>query len=108
MEKERKKYYRYEPDDNGSFRIMEKMLFGANKNCFLTKAEATKHFQNAEKKALDKYEKIILGIDKLKKEVGEFSYDCDVEVLDDSGLMTAMYIEFDVDGYNFKFNQEGK
>lgn len=105
MEKERKKYYRYEPDDNGSFRIKEKMLFGANRNCFLTEAEATNHFENAEKIALDKYEKIMLGIEKIKKEVGDFTYDCDVEVLDDSGLIATMYIEFDVDGYNFRFNQ---
>ena len=52
----------------------------------------------------DKYEKIILGINKLKEEVGNFSYDCDVKVLDDSGLETTMYIEFNVDGYDFRFN----
>lgn len=102
---EKKKYYRYEPNDNGSFSIKEKMLFGANRNCFLTKEEATVHFKHAEKVALEKYERIIIGINKLKEEVGDFSYNCLVEVLDDSGLETAVCIEFNVDGYDFRFNQ---
>lgn len=101
---DKRKYYRYEPNDRGIFRLKEKMLFGAKRNCFLTKEEATAHFVHAEKIAVDKYEKIILGINKLKEEVGNFSYDCDVKVLDDSGLETTMYIEFNVDGYDFRFN----
>ncbi|MDF2879994.1 MAG: hypothetical protein K0R54_551 [Clostridiaceae bacterium] len=103
---EKKLYYIYEPNNKGSFSIKEKMLFGPWKNCFLTKEEATIHFEKAERTALDKYEKIIIGINKLKKELGNFTYECDVEVLDDSGLETYMYIEFNVDGYNFRFNQE--
>ena len=73
---EKKKYYRYEPYDNGHFILKEKMLYGADKNCFLT-----------------------------KEEVGDFTYDCDVYVHDDSGLETKMYIELNVDGYDFRFNQ---
>lgn len=102
---EKRKYYRYEPNDRGSFGIVEKLLYNAHKNCFLTKEEATLHFEKAEKKALEKYEKIMIGIAKLKEEVGDFTYDCEVFVHDDSGLYTTMYIEFDVDGYNFTFKQ---
>ena len=101
---EKKKYYRYEPNEKGTFRIKERMLYGAGKNCFLTREEATSHFKDAQQIALDKYEKIEIGIAKLKEAVGDFSYDCDVEVLDDTGLETTMYIEFDVDGYDFRFN----
>lgn len=103
---EKKKYFRYEPNDNGSFILKERMFYGANRNCFLTKEEATNHFEKAEKVALEKYEKIMNGINKLKEEVGDFSYDCDVHVHDDSGLYTIMYIEFNVDGYDFRFNQD--
>ncbi|WP_373262097.1 hypothetical protein [Hungatella hathewayi] len=102
---EKKKYYRYEPDDYGTFRIKERYFYGPNKNCFFTKNEATIHFKNAEKIAIDKYEKIMNGISKLKEKVGDFSYDCDVHVDDDSGLYTTVYIEFNVDGYDFRFNQ---
>lgn len=102
---EKKKYYRYEPNENGTFYIKERMLCGAGKNCFLTKDEATNHFKKAQHIALDKYEKIEIGISKLKEAVGGFSYDCDVKALDDTGLETTMYIEFNVDGYDFRFNQ---
>ncbi|RHB42013.1 hypothetical protein DW886_15775 [Enterocloster aldenensis] len=102
---EKKKYYRYEPYDNGYFILKEKMLYRADKNCFLTKEEAANHFENAQETALDKYEKIMNGICRLKEEVGDFTYDCDVYVHDDSGLETRMYIEFNVDGYDFRFNQ---
>lgn len=104
---EKKKYYRFEnqSEDSNNFILKEKLLYGANKNCFKTKEEAIIHFEQAEKTALDKYEKIIIGINKLKEELGNFSYECDVWALDDSGLETTMYIEFNVDGYNFRFNQ---
>lgn len=102
---EKKLYYRCEPNDNGSFSIKEKMLFGKGKNCFLTKEEAINHFEKAERIALDKYEKIIIGLNELKKELGDFSYECGAWALDDTGLETTMYIEFNVDGYDFRFNQ---
>lgn len=54
---EKRKYYRYEPNDRGIFRLKEKIVFGAQKNCFLTKEEATAHFVRAEKIAVDKSEK---------------------------------------------------
>lgn len=87
-----------------SFVSKKKCFLEQKEIAFLTKEEATAHFVHAEKIAVDKYEKIILGINKLKEEVGNFSYDCDVKVLDDSGLETTMYIEFNVDGYDFRFN----
>lgn len=74
-------------------------------NCFITKEEATKHFKESEKIATKKYNNIIKGINKLKNLFGDFSYDCHVEVLDDSGLDTYMYIEINVNGYYFKFKQ---
>ena len=102
---EKRLYYRYEPNEKGKFSIKEKLLFGAYKNCFITKEEATIHFEKAEKVALEKYEEIIIGIDKLKEKLGNFSYDCQVETLDDTGLEIKMCIDFDVDGYEFKFIQ---
>ena len=102
---ETKKYYKCEPINNGSYRIIEKMLFNAGKNFFELKEDAINHFVNAERIAFDKYNKILIGISKLKEELGEFSYDCEATALDDTGLETTMYIEFYVDGYCFKFNQ---
>lgn len=102
---EKRKYYRCEPNDTGSFNVRELMLYGAGKNCFLTKEEAVKHFENAERVALDKYEKLMIGISKLKKEIGDFNFGCEIEVLDDSGLETTMYVEFLIDGYEFRYNQ---
>ena len=46
---EKKKYYRCEPNDNGSYNVKEKMLYSAGKNCFTTKEEAIEHYKNAEK-----------------------------------------------------------
>ena len=51
------------------------MLYGANKNCFISKEEAKTHFEEANKIALEKYENIIDGINKLKESLGDFSYD---------------------------------
>ncbi|MBE7728070.1 MAG: hypothetical protein E7244_27885 [Enterocloster citroniae] len=102
---EKKTYYRYEPDDYGTFIIKEHILYGPKRNCFLTKEEATNHFENAQRVALNKYKKIMSGINRLKEEVGDFSYDCDVYVHDDSGLEIKMYIEINVNGYDFRFNQ---
>ena len=102
---EKNKYYRCEPKDDGLYRIKELNLYGAGKNCFLTKEEAVKHYEKAEKKASKKYEKIMEGLQKLKNSVGNFSYDCEATAYDDTGLETQMYIEFYIDGYNFRYNQ---
>ena len=54
---------------------------------------------------MEKYKKIIEGIGKLKEELGDFSYDCEADALDDTGLEITMYIKFYVDGYCFRFEQ---
>ena len=102
---EKKLYYRAIPKANGDFYIIKEMLRGRGKNCFLTEEESINHFIEAKRMALEKYKKITVGINKLKEELGDFSFDCDVEVLDDSGLEVTMYIELDVEGYAFRFNQ---
>lgn len=104
---EKKKYYIFEnqSESDNNFVLKEKLLFGAGKNCFKSNEEAVTHFEEANKIALEKYEKIVNGIEKLKEEFGNFSYGCDVWVLDDSGLEKIMYIEFNVNGYDFKFSQ---
>lgn len=102
---EKKKYYRCEPDDNGTYKIKEKMLYSAGKNCFATKKEAIEHFKKAAKIALEKYKKIMDGIRKLEEKLGDFSYTCEAKALDDTGLETTMYIEFYVDSYCFRFKQ---
>lgn len=104
---EKKKYYRFENESEGSnnFILKEKFLYGANKNCFTSKEEAETHFKEAYKIALEKYENIVNGINKLKESLGDFSYDyfmCgDTYGIDSDG----MYIEFEVNGYNFMFPQ---
>ena len=101
---DKKLYYKAIPEENGKFHIIKEELKGRWKNCFLTEEEAIEHFTNAKMTALEKYEKIKIGINKLKEELGDFSFECEVEVDDDSGLEIENYIEFEVDGYIFKFN----
>lgn len=105
---EKKTYYRFEnqSENSNDFVLKERTLYGANKNCFKSKEEAELHFKNAEIKSLEKYEKIIDGINKLKQEFDDFSLECYAWVLDDSGLETSVYIEFNIDGYDFKFIYE--
>ena len=105
MNMDKKLYYRYEPNDEGSFKIKERMLLGRGINCFLTKEEATLHFEKAERIAEKKYEKVITGIGKLREKLGAFTFVCDAEALDDTGLETSLYIEIRVDGYEFRFKQ---
>lgn len=102
---EKKKYYRYENQSEGSnnFILKEKLLYGANRNCFVLKEESKTHFEEAYKIALVKYENIMNSINKLKELLGDFSYDyfmCG----DTYGIYSdGMYIQFEVNGYNFKF-----
>lgn len=100
---EKKKYYRCVPGNNGSYAVEEVYKYGPGKNWYLTKESAVEHYNRALKKALEKYEKIANGIQDLKDKLGGFSCDCEVSVLDDSGLTTEMYITFEVEGYRFKF-----
>lgn len=108
MKREKKLFYRYENEVTGrnKFTIAEKMLYGANRNCFLTKEEATTHFEESYKVALDRYEKIIEGIQKLKESLGDFSYSYffhgDTYGIHEDGL----YIEISVNGYDFQFSQD--
>ena len=107
MKREKILFYRYENKTTGknNFAITEKMLYGANKNCFLTKEEATTHFEESYKIALDRYEKIIDGMEKLKESIGDFSYsyflDGDTHGIYEDGL----YIEISVNDYDFHFPQ---
>lgn len=108
MKKEKLLFYRYENDAIGKndFSIKKRTFYAVNKNCFLTKEEATTHFEESYKIALGKYEKIIEGIEKLKESLGDFSYDYfllgDTYGIYDDGL----YIEINVNGYDFEFPQE--
>mgnify|MGYP001003740391 FL=1 len=108
MKKEKLLFYRYENDAIGKneFSIKEKKTF--DKNWFLTKEEATAHFEEAYKIALDRYEKIIEGIEKLKETLGDFSYEYfllgDTNGIYDDGL----FIEIVVNGYEFEFPQDSK
>lgn len=101
---ENKIYYRYvnkSEDGKNNFVLTEEKR--PYKNCFPTKEEATKHFKESEKIAIKKYNKIAKEIEKIKKIVGNFSYDCDIFVYDDTGLETYIYMYIDVNGYDFKF-----
>jgi hypothetical protein len=104
---EKKIYYRFENKSEGSnnFVLKEKLLYGANRNCFKTKEEAKTHFEEANKIAQEKYEKIMDGIHKLKESLGDFSYDYFVRG-DTHGIdADGMYITFEVNGYEFEFPQ---
>lgn len=104
---EKKIYYRFENSSMGdnNFVVKEKMLYGAGKNCFTSKDEATAHFEEAYKIALEKYENIIDGIIKLKELLGDFSYDYFMDG-DTHGIYSdGMYIRFEVNGYDFQFSQ---
>ncbi|MDF2879543.1 MAG: hypothetical protein K0R54_100 [Clostridiaceae bacterium] len=104
---EKKKYYRFEneSEDSNNFILKEKLLYGANRNCFISKEEAKTHFEDANKIALEKYKNIMNGINKLKESLGDFSYDyfmCgDTYGIESDG----MYIHFEVNGYDFQFPQ---
>lgn len=107
MKREKTLFYKYENKATGrnKFTIAEKMLYGANINCFTTKEAATSHFEKSYKVALDRYEKIIDGMQKLKESLGDFSYDYffhgDTHGIYEDGL----YIEISVNDYDFQFSQ---
>lgn len=100
------KYYRFEqesPDTN--FVLKEKLLYGAGVNCFLTRDEAWVHFEEANKIAQKKYESIMEGIDNLKNSLGNFSYEYFMHG-DTYGIYEdGLYIQFEVNGYDFMFLQ---
>lgn len=113
MKNEKILFYRYENDTIGKneFSIKEKKTgiskyHMLDKNWFLTKEEATAHFEESHKIALDRYEKVLWGIKKLKESLWDFSYNYfflgDTYGIDDDGL----YIEINVNGYDFQFPQE--
>lgn len=104
---EKKLYYQYKNKSVGGneFVLVEKWLYGAGINCFLTKEEAKAHFLEAIKIASKKYDKIMKGIDKLKESLGDFTFDyymCgDTYGIDSDG----MYLTFEVNGYIFRYPQ---
>lgn len=106
--RELKKYYMYEHKDNYSdkFVIVERMLYSRRYNCFDTPEEATKHFKESEKIALEKYNKIMDGIQSLKESMGDFSIEAWANADDDTGLDYGAMIEIIVNGYDFTFKQD--
>lgn len=108
MKREKVLFYRYENKSTGenNFVITERMLYSANRNCFLTKEEANTHFEESYKTALGRYEKIVDGMKKLKESLGDFSYSYffhgDTHGIYEDGL----YIEISVNGYDFQFSQK--
>lgn len=105
MNMEKKTYYYYESDENGNFSLKEKHLPAPHRNCFLTKEDATLHFQESERLAIEKYDNIISCITALKEKFGDFSYDYNVFTYDDTGLEITAVIAFTVNGYEFRFVQ---
>lgn len=107
-DREKKVFYRYERKTFGrnDFRIQENMLYVAHINCFVTKEEATDHYEASYKIASEKYEKIIQGIQKLKETLGDFSYEYFIEG-DTHGIYEeGLYMEIMVNGYSFQFSQD--
>lgn len=100
---EKKKYYRYETDDDGMFYLTERFLERKWLNCFETKEEATQHFKEAESIALDRFNDIMDGIENLKDKYGSFYFDCLIKSCDDTGLSVEPTLEFKVNGYDFVF-----
>lgn len=101
----KKLFYRYENEsvDSNDFKLQEKLLYNAGRNCFILKEEADVHFTESHEIALKKYENIMNGIGKLKELLGYFRYDYFV-LGDTYGIeQEGMYIEFEVNGYWFKF-----
>jgi hypothetical protein len=104
---ETKLFYKYENKSDGknNFVMKEKALHYANRNCFNSPEEATKHYKNAYKIALKKYNNIMDGLRKLKEINGDFSFEYfmngDTHGIYEDGL----YISIEVDGYNFEFEQ---
>lgn len=102
---EKKKYYRCVPTKQRSYIIEELLLNGAHRNCFLSKEEAVRHFEMAEKIAIEKYNSIIDGINKLKESLGNFYFDYYMEG-DTYGIYeSGLFIAFEVNGYLFEFLQ---
>lgn len=102
---EKKMYYSCEPNIRGSFDMKSRMMYGANKNWFLSKEEALIDYNKALVVAQEKYNNILNAISKIKETLGDFSFEYymigDTYGIDDSG----MYLSFEIDGYEFKFPQ---
>lgn len=102
---EKKKYYRCVPTKQRTCIIQELLLNRAYRNCFLSKEEAVSHFEMAEKIALEKYNNILDGMNKLKESLGNFYFDYYMEG-DAYGIYeSGLYIAFEVNGYSFEFLQ---
>lgn len=105
---DKKLFYRYENKSTGrnNFKIAEKLLYGAHKNCFLSQEDATAHFEESYNIALNRYEKILEGMEKLKESIGDFSYEYffhgDTHGIYEDGL----YIGIRVNDYDFQFPQD--
>lgn len=102
---ELKIYYRYEPKNDYSniFVLREVKSRGRQYNCFETKEEAKKHFEESEKIANERYNKIMDSIERLKEKIGDFSIDGWAYAQDDSGLEYGGCIEIEVNKYKFSF-----
>jgi hypothetical protein len=100
-----KTYYCFRNEGCGKndFKLIEVRKLSKGKNYFDTKEEATEHFKSAEKKANEKYALILDGLEKLRSELGDFSYSYyfigDTYGIEEDGS----FIQFEVDGYHFKF-----
>lgn len=106
--KELKRYYVYEHKNNYSDKFVLNTINSKYryKNYFDTPEEATKHFKESEKIALEKYNKIVDGIQSLKESIGDFSIEAWANSDDDTGLDYGTMIEISVNGYSFTFSQD--
>lgn len=102
---ELKTYYRYEHKNEYSdiFVLKEIKSRGRQYNCFDTKEEAKKHFEEARRVANEKYNKIMDEIEEVKEKYGHFSINGWAYANDDSGLEYGGCIEINVSGYEFSF-----
>lgn len=100
-----KTFYKAISKTNGSnnFKVTKMELLGRGQNCFDTPEEAQNHFNEAYKKAKQKFSKIMEGIENLKEKLGGFSIEYFIEG-DLYGIeQEGKYIEFEIDGYSFEF-----
>ena len=100
-----KTFYKAISKNTGSnnFKVTKMELLGKGVNCFNTPEEAQKHFDEAYKKAEEKFDKIMKEIQNLKEKLGGFSIEYFIEG-DLYGIeQEGKYIEFEIDGYSFEF-----
>ena len=102
---ELKTYYRYEHKNDYSdiFVLREIKSRGRQNNCFDTKEDAKKHFDESRQIANERYNKIMKEIEILKETIGDFSIEGWATADDDSGLDYGGCIEIIVNGYEFSF-----